>query len=182
MKPYFPDALLYADTPKADIVAAVKKMIHQLGFTIVDDMSDKPWGAGYRFQDGDLPSFLAAFYADETVDTPAGMSLSPKVLLIAPEKRLSWQYHHRRAELWKVFAGPVGTIRSHSDALQPVQVHAKGDLVVCACGERHRIVGLDNWAIIAEIWQHTDLSHPSEEEDIVRVLDDFGRKGSTAKR
>jgi mannose-6-phosphate isomerase-like protein (cupin superfamily) len=182
VKPHFPEALLHAKTPKAEIVAAVKKMVHQLGFTIVDDMSDKPWGAGYRFHDRDLPAFLAAFYADEQVEAPSGMSLSPKILLIAPQKRLSWQYHHWRAELWKVFAGPVGTIRSDSDALRPVEMHTSGDLVVCACRERHRIVGLENWAIIAEIWQHTDLNHPSEEEDIVRVLDDFGREGSTAKR
>ncbi len=182
MTPHFPEALLQADTPKSEIVSAIKEMVRELGFAIVDDMSDKPWGAGYRFHDRNLPAFLAAFYADETVETPDGMSLSPKILLIAPQKRLSWQYHHRRAELWKVFAGPVGTIRSPSDALQAVQVHAAGDLVVCACGERHRIVGLENWAIIAEIWQHTDLNHPSEEEDIVRVLDDFGREGSTAKR
>jgi hypothetical protein len=44
-----------------------------------------------------------------------------------------------------------------------------------AQGERHRLVGLDAQAIIAEIWQHTDASHPSDEDDIVRVQDDFGR-------
>jgi hypothetical protein len=27
----------------------------------------------------------------------------------------------------------------------------------------------------AEIWQHTDVNHPSDEEDIIRVQDDFGR-------
>ena len=39
----------------------------------------------------------------------------------------------------------------------------------------HRLVGLSNWGIIAEIWQHTDPEKPSDEEDIVRVQDDFGR-------
>jgi hypothetical protein len=34
---------------------------------------------------------------------------------------------------------------------------------------------LDKQAIIAEIWQHTDAAQPSDEEDIVRVQDDFGR-------
>ena len=42
-------------------------------------------------------------------------------------------------------------------------------------GERHRLVGLDNWGIVAEIWQHTDAANPSDEEDIIRVQDDFGR-------
>jgi hypothetical protein len=29
--------------------------------------------------------------------------------------------------------------------------------------------------LVAEIWQHTDPDHPSNEDDIVRVQDDFGR-------
>jgi len=29
--------------------------------------------------------------------------------------------------------------------------------------------------LVAEIWQHTDPKHPSNEEDIVRLQDDFGR-------
>jgi hypothetical protein len=41
--------------------------------------------------------------------------------------------------------------------------------------ERHRLIGLDSWAIVAEIWQHTDIENPSNEEDIVRIQDDFGR-------
>jgi hypothetical protein len=42
-------------------------------------------------------------------------------------------------------------------------------------GERHRLIGLAGWGIVAEIWQHTDASNPSDEDDIVRVQDDFGR-------
>jgi hypothetical protein len=42
-------------------------------------------------------------------------------------------------------------------------------------GERHRLVGLEDWGVIAEIWQHTDAAIPSDESDIVRVQDDFGR-------
>ena len=42
--------------------------------------------------------------------------------------------------------------------------------------ERHRIVGLDDYALVAEIWIHTDKENPSNEEDIVRVQDDFDRK------
>ena len=42
--------------------------------------------------------------------------------------------------------------------------------------ERHRIIGLDNYAVVSEVWQHTDKSNPSNENDIVRLEDDFGRK------
>ena len=41
--------------------------------------------------------------------------------------------------------------------------------------QRHRLIGLDGWGIVAEIWRHTDAENPSDEDDIVRVQDDFGR-------
>ena len=41
------------------------------------------------------------------------------------------------------------------------------------------LIGLDNYSIVAEIWQHTDKNNPSDEEDIIRVQDDFG--GSVEK-
>jgi len=42
--------------------------------------------------------------------------LSPKILIVAPIKRLSWQYHHRRAEIWRVIQGQVGVVRSITDS------------------------------------------------------------------
>ena len=51
----------------------------------------------------------------------------------------------------------------------------KGDKIKLQKGERHRLIGLDGWGVIAEIWQHTDAENPSDEEDIVRLQDDFGR-------
>lgn len=41
--------------------------------------------------------------------------------------------------------------------------------------QRHRLVGLDNDAIVAELWCHTDLNNPSDEDDIVRVSDIYSR-------
>jgi len=51
----------------------------------------------------------------------------------------------------------------------------RGDTITLKKGERHRLVGLNEWGIVAEIWIHTDANHPSDEEDIVRLQDDFGR-------
>jgi mannose-6-phosphate isomerase-like protein (cupin superfamily) len=101
--------------------------------------------------------------------------LSPKVLLVGPHKRLSWQYHHRRAEIWQVIKGIVGVIISATDQEGELKKYFPGDRIVLQQGERHRLVGLDDWGVIAEIWQHTDASNPSDESDIVRVQDDFGR-------
>lgn len=41
--------------------------------------------------------------------------------------------------------------------------------------QRHRLVGLETWGVIAEIWMHSDPDAPSDENDIVRLEDDFGR-------
>ena len=49
-----------------------------------------------------------------------------------------------------------------------------GDQIKIEMGMRHRIVGLEGYGIVAEIWQHTEVI-PSDESDIVRVQDDFGR-------
>ncbi len=101
--------------------------------------------------------------------------LSPKVLLVAPHQRLSWQYHHRRAEIWQVVEGPVGVAISDTDEQTEVKSYQPGERVILKQGERHRLVGLAGWGVIAEIWQHTDATRPSDEDDIVRVQDDFGR-------
>jgi quercetin dioxygenase-like cupin family protein len=56
-----------------------------------------------------------------------------------------------------------------------MQTYEPGDIIVLKEGERHRLIGLNDWAVLAEIWQHTDPANPSTEEDIVRIQDDFGR-------
>lgn len=95
--------------------------------------------------------------------------------MVKPHQRLSWQYHHRRSEIWTVSEGEVGVITSETDKPGELRVLTKGDLIQLGQGERHRLVGLDQWAVVAEIWQHTDPENPSDEEDIVRLQDDYGR-------
>ena len=101
--------------------------------------------------------------------------LSTKILIVKSGSRLSWQYHHRRAEIWQVYKGEVGIVRSNDNTEGELVRFNKGDQVRLAQGERHRLIGLEDYGIIAEIWQHTD-EVPSNEEDIVRVQDDFSRE------
>jgi len=100
---------------------------------------------------------------------------SPKILFVAPHKKLSWQYHHRRSEVWRVIKGKVAIVRSPDDIERPQEVFLEGDKIELQCGERHRLIGLEDWGVVAEIWQHTNADHLSDEEDIVRVQDDYGR-------
>lgn len=101
--------------------------------------------------------------------------VSPKILVVAPGKRLSWQYHHRRSERWKVIGGYAGVVQSFTDDETEIKNYHEGDVIRLQKGERHRLVGLDAWGIIAEIWEHTDSNNPSNEDDIIRLQDDFGR-------
>ena len=120
--------------------------------------------------------FSNKFFKSLDVSTlKIGGKLSPKILIVKPGARLSWQYHNRRAEIWQVYKGSVGIIRSDSDLENEMKEYNEGDQIVLKQGERHRLIGLNDYCVVAEIWQHTDANHPSDEEDIIRVQDDFGR-------
>ena len=88
---------------------------------------------------------------------------------------MSWQYHNRRSEIWQVYKGSAGIIRSNADTENEMEVYNEEDQIRLQQGERHRLIGLNETSVVAEIWQHTDVDHPSDEEDIIRVQDDFGR-------
>ena len=54
-------------------------------------------------------------------------------------------------------------------------IHKEKDLIQLNEQERHRLVGLSNIGVVAEIWIHTDINNPSDEQDIVRLQDDYSR-------
>jgi mannose-6-phosphate isomerase len=86
---------------------------------------------------------------------------------------LSWQYHNRRAEIWQVYKGNAGVIRSDSDEENEMKVYNEGNQIILKQGERYHLIGLEDFCVVAEIWQHTDVNHPLDEEDIIRVQDDL---------
>jgi mannose-6-phosphate isomerase len=53
--------------------------------------------------------------------------------------------------------------------------YGPGEILRLEFGERHRLIGLETWGVVAEIWQHIDAAPPSDELDIVRVADDYDR-------
>lgn len=150
--------------------------IQELGFHIVATDMHRPWGGFLVIDEEQTQKFVDTFFPEQSNEIEVGKrKLSPKILMVEPQKKLSWQYHHRRSEIWKVIKNSAGVIISDTDQQSEVQVKALEDVIRLEKGQRHRLVGLENWGVIAEIWQHTDPSNPSNEEDIVRVQDDFGR-------
>jgi hypothetical protein len=57
----------------------------------------------------------------------------------------------------------------------PMRSYDASEVLRLGLGERHRLIGLEKWGVVAEIWQHIDMSSPSDEHDIVRVSDDYER-------
>ena len=153
-----------------------KKILEQLNFDIVSQDTTRPWGGFYVINENQAQAFAKYFFPDEDIESlKITEKLSPKLLIVAPNKRLSWQYHHRRAEIWRCIDGKVEVITSLTNEEAVKQVLKVGDKIKLQQGERHRIIGLDDWGILAEIWQHSDVNNPSNEEDIIRLQDDFGR-------
>jgi mannose-6-phosphate isomerase-like protein (cupin superfamily) len=158
------------------IFEQMENEIQAKGLSIVSCDFERPWGGFFVIDETQEQEFVDIYFDGFHVDKlRVTGKLSPKILLVKSGARLSWQYHYRRAETWKVIEGPVGIIKSYDDNEGELINHQKGEIVVLQQGERHRLIGLDNWGVVAEFWQHTDITHPSDEEDIVRVQDDYAR-------
>lgn len=158
------------------IFQRIEEEIKSYGLSVASFDFERPWGGFFVIDEDQAQEFANVYFEGFDVDNlRVSGKLSPKILLVKPDSRLSWQYHHRRAETWKVIDGPVGIVISSDDNEREMTKYHNGDTLVLQQGERHRLIGLDNWGVVAEFWQHTDYSNPSDEDDIVRVQDDYSR-------
>ena len=163
------------DTTK-NVFDIVTNFLAEKKLTVASVDDSRPWGGFFVMQENEANDFIAAFFPHLTNhELNISGKLSPKILVVSPHKRLSWQYHHRRAEIWKLIAGKAAVMVSDNDEENEIINLSKGDIIELKQGERHRLIGTENWGIIAEIWRHTDANNSSDENDIVRVQDDFGR-------
>ncbi len=154
----------------------ILRLIKSLGFSIIEKDFNRPWGGFLVIDETQAQDFSNKFFKGLDVNTlKIGGKLSPKILIVKPKARLSWQYHNRRAEIWQIYKGSAGIISSNTDVENEMKVYNQGDQIVLKQGERHRLIGLEDFCVVAEIWQHTDANHPSDEDDIIRLQDDFGR-------
>ncbi len=164
------------DTPKELIFEHIAEYLHRQNLKINKQDNTRPWGGFFVIEESEAEKFINLYFPHLTKEAlNISGKLSPKILVVAPEKRLSWQYHHRRAEIWKLIGGTAGVVISDTDEETEQKRLSVGDIIQLKQGERHRLLGLDGWGIVAEIWRHTDAENPSDEDDIVRLQDDFGR-------
>lgn len=164
-------------TNKEVALQQVEQQLKGLGFQIIDKDFNRPWGGFLVIDEDQAPEFIRHFFPDlQADDLKISGKLSPKFLVVAPGKRLSWQYHYRRAEIWRVVSDSVAVAISETDEQTEPVVYPKGKTIRLNKGQRHRLTGLEDWGVVAEIWQHTEVDNPSDESDIVRLQDDFDRK------
>lgn len=164
---------------KIEVVDTVESALQEAGYAIAERDDARPWGAFFRLENDNADRFVTEFFPGvDPLDARLGnpdLELSPKILIVAPEQQLSWQYHNRRAERW-AFLTAGAYFKSADDTLQGRQDVQAGEVVQFEQGERHRLVGaLGHYTLVAEIWQHTDSDEPSNEDDIIRVQDDYRR-------
>ena len=164
-------------TDKQSATSWLQQWIINQKWQIVESNLHKPWGAYYRLSDPQAARFVKQYFSQTTLpDWVLDLPLTPKFLLVSPNKRLSWQYHDRRGELWKVLLGPVGVVRSPTDQMPPQpEVFSDSALVEIPPSSRHRLIGLKQWGVVAEIWVHSDPDNPSDEADNHRLQDDYHR-------
>ena len=154
----------------------IENEIIRKGFKIISKDFERPWGGFLVIDETQAQDFANIFFDRINVETlKIGGKLSPKILIVSPNSKLSWQYHHRRAAIWRVFRGRVGISRSFDNIEKPIKILNENDQIKLKKGERHRLIGLNDFAVVSEIWQHTDPDYPSNENDIVRISDDYGR-------
>ena len=154
----------------------VDKLLIKNNLSYISKDLNRPWGGFYVINEILSEEFFNLFFNIEFKNKIDFQSkLSPKILVIKPNKRLSWQYHNRRSEVWSIIKGKILVSKSLDDKeVEPLKLNEK-DQINIGKEIRHRIIGTDDYALVAEIWIHTDKNNPSDENDIVRLQDDFNR-------
>lgn len=148
-------------------------------YKIAEVVNDKPWGGYIRLEDGDAEEFIDEFF-DGITYRQANLGnhevkLSPKILIVSPGQRLSWQKHDRRSEIWHYLTDGAH-YESDTDEMGEIRHMKAGQEARFPQGTRHRLVSPGgNYVIVAEIWRHEDPENPSDEDDIVRIQDDYAR-------
>ena len=90
-----------------------------------------------------------------------------KRLWVNPGHRPSYQYHHKRSEVWTVISG-TGLV-----TLDDKDMEVKnGSVIVVPAGMKHRI---NNTGRVALVFIEVQYGEYFGEDDIIRIDDDYSR-------
>jgi len=83
----------YAERP--EVFAGVQSFLDSKGFTVVATDHNRPWGGFFVLDESQAEDFIKSFFPHLSLEDFVGFEkLSPKVLVVAPDQRFSWQYDH----------------------------------------------------------------------------------------
>lgn len=108
----------------------------------------RPWGEYYGWDNGETWNL--------------------KTIYVKPEKRLSLQYHHHREEWWLLVEGDAAATVVEGGKQKTVQLK-RGEVFRVKKGQVHRLSSKKGGCVVEVAYGAFD------EDDIVRVEDDFGR-------
>ena len=90
-----------------------------------------------------------------------------KRIIVKPNQRLSYQYHHKRSEAWVIVKG-IATVTLNDKEIE----NKEGKIVDIPVGMKHRV---QNNFTEDLIFIETQTGTYFGEDDIVRLSDDYGR-------
>ena len=109
----------------------IEETVKSFGFSVVSNDFERPWGGFQVIDESQAQDFSNKFFKGLDVNSlKIGGKLSPKILIVKPAARLSWQYHNRHAEIWQVYKGSTGIVRSDSDIDSEMKVFNEGNQIV----------------------------------------------------
>ncbi|TXH30405.1 MAG: phosphoheptose isomerase, partial [Cyclobacteriaceae bacterium] len=89
----------------------IGKYLDGLNLKVVSNDFTRPWGGFFVIDESQAKQFAELFFPGVDLSSlRISGKLSPKILVVEPKKRLSWQYHFRRAEIWRAVSGKVGVV------------------------------------------------------------------------
>ncbi|MXV38874.1 cupin domain-containing protein [Flavobacteriaceae bacterium Ap0902] len=96
-----------------------------------------------------------------------GESFKVKRIVVNPGQRISYQFHHKRSEVWTIVSG-IGTVILDGK----VKDYKAGEVIQIHQGMKHRIENKHNEpCVFIEVQYGTYFG----EDDIVRIEDDYNR-------
>lgn len=107
------------------------------------------WGKIYCIADSDINNFLIKYFPNIILGPE--FTLSGRILVINSNSQTPFTYNHAQKTIWNVLCGPVGYVCSYDD-IEPSKEFAQTNYeMIIDKEERHKLIGLDNIAVVAEI-------------------------------
>lgn len=165
---------------KSELFSEILNFVENSNYNLHSYDDQRPWGGFCRLNNEDAEEFAREFFDDKEIvlfdENGNKLELSPKLLVVSSGEELSWQYHNRRSERWMFLTH--GSYKRSKDDTESELIDANpGDIVEFDVLERHRLLGspMVKYTLVAEIWNHSDPNNPSDEEDIIRLMDHYNR-------